>query len=329
MEAHPRLFRILQLLQPFSSTRKQLKASVFSILFILLGSGILFPLVKQLPVVGWDWYFFFNGNNPQFNLLNTPNAYPPFARYLLGLLTWMPWRDSLAILNSISLLTFALATWKNGGKFGSITLALLTAPVFFLMWIGHPDGLALFGLITGLLPFQLLKPQITIWNMFKNRFNFYWTTVFLLISLIIWPLWPLRLSAATLTHEAAFGWVVTGWPVAILGLALFLGAGSNTYRLMAAGCLMSPYLMPYHLSVLVPAIGSARSYKKWLIWISAWTLMIGVGSGGQWRLLNFIFPITAYCLNHSWSEYKSTVMNHYKTFRLFLSSPTGSFLRLR
>jgi hypothetical protein len=312
LDTKDRLSKLWQYLPSLIPSKDQVKTSLSFITFIICGCILLFPLMKRLPVVGWDWFFFFNGNNPNFNLLNTPNAYPPFASYLIGLFTWLPWRDSLAIINSISLLTFALATRRNGGGYGSIILALLTTPVFFLLWIGHPDGLALFGMLTGLLPFQLMKPQITIWNMFKNRINFWWTTAFLSLTLLIWPLWPLKLEAATLSHEVAFGWVVTGWPIAVLGFILFLGAGSNSYRLMASGCLMSPYLMPYHLAILVPSIGSARGYKKWLIWLSAWIMVIGVGMGGQFRILNLIFPISVYCLTHSWSEYKSNIKRLYQ-----------------
>lgn len=297
-------------------SKKQIHSSLFFILFTLGGGIILAPLVYQLPVAGWDWYYFFNMNNPAYNLTSSSSAYPPFTQPLLGLLTWLPWRTSLALLNSISLLTIALATYKNKGDYLSILLGLISPPVLILLWIGHPDGLALLGMLTGLLPFQLMKPQLSIWNMFKNRFNFSWTISFLLLSLLIWPLWPLKMMTATLTHEAAFGWAVTGWPIALLGLILILGAGQDSYRLMAAGCLICPYLMPYHLAILTPAIGSARGVRKIIIWISTWILALGVGLGGSFRFLNLLFPICAYCCNQTWDEYKTNITHGFITIQM-------------
>ncbi|MEJ2601460.1 MAG: hypothetical protein P8Z00_24260 [Anaerolineales bacterium] len=284
-------------------TRRQLWEGVRLFGMILLGGLLLSPLVARLPVLGWDWYFFIYRNNPDFNILGPNSAYPPYAPIFLDALTWMDWRTSLAILNSLTLVTVAVATWRNGGKYGSIVLALFTPPFFYLFWTGLPDGLSLLGLITGFVPLALIKPQLTFFSMFGNKKLLAWTVIFLVLSLIIWPLWPLKLGQASFGHSAAFGWEKAGWPVLVLGLLLLAGAGKHTYRLMAAGLLISPFLMPYNFSVLLPVIGEARGWRKVVIWAFAWLTLLGVGMPWPVKYLNLLFPIAAYCLTHSWSEY--------------------------
>jgi hypothetical protein len=283
--------------------RRQLWEGIRLFGMIVLGGMLLSPLVARLPVLGWDWYYFIYHNNPDFNILTANSAYPPYTPIFLGALTWMNWRTSLAILNSITLVTVAVATWRNGGRYGSILLALFTPPFFFLFWTGLPDGLSLLGLITGLVPLALIKPQLTIFSMFSSRRLLAWTVIFLAITLLIWPLWPLKLSHATFDHSAAFGWETTGWPVLILGLVLLAGAGNRTYHLMAAGLLVSPFLMPYNFSVLLPIIGEARGWRKILIWAFAWLTVLGVGLPWPAKYLNLLFPIGAYCLTGSLDGY--------------------------
>lgn len=274
---------------------------------IVLGGAVLSPLVGRLPMLGWDWFFFFNENNLSYNIASPSSAYPPFAKFFLSLLTWMEWRQSLALLNSITLVTIAVATWQCGGRYGSIGLALLTPPLYFLLWIGHPDGLVLLGVVTGFIPLVLIKPQVAGWSLLKNRASVFWTTVLLVVSLVIWGLWPLNMLKAPMAHPAAFGWAVTGWPIAVLGFVLLIGAGTDIYRLMAAGCLLSPHLIPYHLAVLVPAIGKVRGYCQILMWASSFLLILGLGLGGWAKYLNFVFPIAVYCFTHTFAEYKANV----------------------
>jgi len=274
---------------------------------IILGALILSPLVRRLPMLGWDWYFFFNRHNPDFNILSPASAYPPYASFLLYPLTWMNWRTSLSILNSITLVTIAVATWRNHGGYVSVIFALLSPPVWFLLWLGHPDGLCLLGLITGVIPVALIKPQLTIFSMLSNKKLLAWTGVFMLVTLMIWPFWPMRLGQAGFDHPAAFGWVNTGWPILIFGLILLCGAGKNPYRLMAAGLLTSPYLMPYNLAVLIPALGSVKGSRKLLLWSTAWLTLLGSGMTGPAKYLNLVFPITVYLLNHSMKDYVANV----------------------
>lgn len=274
----------------------------------ILGSILVYPVVAKLPAIGWDWYYFFNGNSPVGFTLTSPNsAYPPYARYILALLTWMDWRVSLAYLNSITLVAIALGTWKAGGRYGSILLALLSAPVLMVMWIGHPDGLVLLGVICGIAPLALIKPHVSIWAFLSRKAWAIQAGGFLALSLVLWPGWIFKLRNATLVHEAAFGWAVFGWPVLVVGLVLLAGAGKDIYRLMAAGSFLSPYLMPYHLVLLAPALGNARASHKAAIFFASWLVALGTGMGGQMRWLSLLYPLAVYCLTHSVGGYKKEV----------------------
>lgn len=290
--------RSIRSILPF---RSELKDNLLRLAAILGLALLLFPLVRRLPIAGYDWFFVFYGPAERLS------AYPPYAHYLFNLLTWLEWRDSLAILASISLVTIAVSTWRHGGRGGSVLLALLSAPTWHLLWMGHPDGLVLLGLATGIFPLALIKPQISIWYYLKDL---RWVIVigtFLALTLLIWPLWVLNFTQATFEIPAAFGWSSVGWPMALLGLALLAGAGRDPDRLMAAGTLLSPYLLPYHLVVLIPIIGRAEGKWKIALCLSSWLMVVGVGLDQIGNLLSLAFPLLCYGSLHSFSGYRENV----------------------
>lgn len=291
----------------FLVNKAAIRNSLITALFILFGAGFIFPIVSKLPLLGWDWYYFFYANNPAFNINTNLSAYPPFIKYVLLLFTWMDWRTSLSILNAITIMTVSIATWKNGGRYFDILLALTTPALWFLMWLGHPDGLVLFGLITGIIPLILMKPILSIFGILSDRKLIAWSILFLLLSLVIWPGWIFSLGRASFEHEADFGWAVMGWPLLIIGFVLIAGAGKDPYKLMAAGCFITPFLMPYHLVLITPAFGRARGWRKILLWVSSWFVFLGTGFNGPARIITFIFPLAAYCLCGSFSEYLANV----------------------
>lgn len=291
----------------FWVSRSSIYSSIKLIAYILVGSIIIFPLVTKIPLLGWDWFYFFNANNPAFNIYLKSSAYPPFTLYIIQLLTWMDWRNSLGLLNSITIMTISLATWKNGGRFKQIVLALTTPPLWFLMWIGHPDGLVLFGLITGIIPLILMKPILSIFGILSDRKLFAWSVLFCAVSIIVWPKWLLSLQNATIGHEIAMGWADLGWPLLIIGFILIIGAGKDPYRLMAAGCFITPYLMPYHMAIIIPAIGKTRGWRQILLWISSWFVFLGTGLPGKWHILALIFPLVTYCMCGTIATYKENV----------------------
>jgi hypothetical protein len=282
--------------------------------FVLIGSIILFPIVKKLPMIGWDWYYFFTAHNPTHNLLTPSSPYPPYTTQVLSLITWLDWRSSLALLHGATLLVLALVTWKQTRSFIPILPALFNPPVLMLLWIGHPDGIALLGVITGLPLLTFMKPQVAGWALLANRKLFLWSIIFIVLSFLIWGFWPDRMISfsrnitlykdALLHYEATAGWSVMGWWLILPGLVLLAGAGRDFLYLMAAGCFFSPYLMPYHLALLVPLMGKARSWRLLLIWLASWLIFLGTGLIGWVKLTYYVFPLAAYMLTQPLKVYR-------------------------
>jgi len=279
---------------------------------IFAGGIILLPLMSKLPLLGWDWYFFFNANHPVDNIYSYYSPFLPYTKYFIELLTWMNWRTSLALLGGLTFTAIALGTWRNGGRYGSILLAILTPLPLFTMWVGHPDGLALIGLLTGFIPLALIKPQITFWAFLRTKATTFWLIVCLGATMLIWPYWFAVAFGIRWDHSAATGWQALGWPLLIIGLVLILGAGNDPWRLMSAGCFITPDLMPYHMVVLLPAIGRVRGRSKAIVWLAAWGVFLGLGLGGNYRFLNLLFPLSIYLSLQTMDGYRQTIHSHLK-----------------
>jgi hypothetical protein len=295
--------------------RKDLLDSAKLFGLILLGSILLFPLMARLPVLGWDWYRFFNINHPTDNINSPVSPFLPFTKYFIMLLTWMNWRDSLAVLGGITYMSVALGTWRYGGRYGSVLLALTTPLPLIVLWVGHPDGLALLGFLIGFIPLALVKPQITFWGFLRSRALTFWLAVVMGLVFLIWPNWLFSVFSSRWNHSASSGWQALGWPLLLLGGLLLLGAGNDPWRLMAAGCFITPDIMPYHLVVLLPAIGHVRGGYKFLVWIGAWLIFIGVGLGGNFRFLNLLFPLSIYFSLQTPQNYWAVVSSHLAALR--------------
>lgn len=297
-------------LYPLLPRRDDIKASLKLFGLILSGGIILSPLMSKLPVLGWDWYFFFNANHPVDNIYSYYSPFLPYTKYIIGLLTWMNWRTSLALLGGFTFTAIALGTWRNGGRYGSILLAILTPLPLFVMWVGHPDGLALIGLLTGFIPLALIKPQVTFWAFLRSKATTFWLIVCLGMTMLIWPYWFGLAFGIRWNHSAATGWQALGWPLLIVGLILILGAGNDPWRLMTAGCFITPDLMPYHLVVLLPAIGRVGGRSKVVVWLAAWMVFLGLGLGENYRYLNLLFPLSIYLSLQTMGEYRQSLLSH-------------------
>jgi hypothetical protein len=291
---------------------EDIKASLKLFGLILLGGILLLPLMSKLPVLGWDWYFFFNANHPIDNIYSHYSPFLPYTHYFIELLTWMNWRTSLAFLGGLTFAAIALGTWRNGGRYGSILLALLTPLPLFVMWVGHPDGLALIGLLTSFIPLALIKPQITFWAFLRSKATIFWLGVCLGATMLIWPYWLGVAFGNRWDHSAATGWQALGWPIIIIGLVFILGAGNDPWRLMAAGCFITPDLMPYHMVVLLPVLGRVKGWEKGIVWLAAWMVFLGLGLGGNFRFLNLLFPLSIYLSLQTRDEYKQSLLSHLK-----------------
>jgi len=313
------------LVQRFVSAKSEWIKTSKDFGFIILGAAIISPLVSKLPFVGWDWYFFFTNHSPTNNLLTTTNPYPPFTHLLLSSITWMDWKSSQTILNAITLMTLALFTWKFQKSYLAIILAIFNPIVYILFWVGHPDGLVLLGIMTGFIPLIIIKPQIALWSVLSSKRLIFWTILFIISSFLIWGFWPMNavvfakdilLNRQVLYYkEATYGWGVLGWPVFLIGVLMLAGAGQNKMRLIAAGSMLSPYVMPYHMVLLLPVLGEIKGTKKILVWASIWFLFLATGLKGPYKYLNLVFPILAYFLSQSPAEYINNAKQVYSTIK--------------
>jgi hypothetical protein len=180
-------------------------------------------------------------------------------------------------------------------------LALVTPQVFYLMWDGQIDGLVLIGLLflPWSSPLVLLRPQILGWYcLAKKR----WTIgmlSWLAFSLVVWGNWLTRSLAASrgsVEHPTAMGWYTLGFPIFFIGLGMMFGAGGNPTRFLAGCILASPYLQPYHMVLLLPAIGEVGGWKRWTIWGWAWVVGLVPAFMGITRYLALGFPICVWWL---------------------------------
>ncbi len=296
------------------------------IAMIIFGALVIYPIVNLLPMLGWDWFYYFNCNNHSLNINLQNSIYPPYTSWILSAITWLDWRISLSILNSVTLITIALSTWKQGGRWLAIFYAICNPPVLMLLWIGHPDGLVLFGVVTGLIPLIFIKPQVAVWSFLSSLRQLIWATIFFILTILIWPDWLLNLATfiksiinnnqILLVNEATIGWGVLGFPIFFVGLILIIGAGKNPFRLMASGCFLSPYLMPYHLAILTPIIGKGNTIlKQTVIWLSTWLIFFAVGLNGYYKMLMYVFPLTAFILSLAPNDYIENIGYFSKLFK--------------
>jgi hypothetical protein len=271
-----------------------------SSLACIIGGLILWPLALKLPVLGYDWYIYFHSRK-------FIGGYPPWTEQILAPFIAMPWRLGYGLVCSITLVTIAIATAREGRQFslisklGAALLALITPPVFMLLWEGNIDGLVLFGLVSLPLgvPLVMLKPTIAGWAVLARKRWFLWSIGFGIFTLIAWRLWPLQMIGIFSTdylHPMAMGWHNLGWPIGVIGIVMLIFSNADPYRLMAAGSFVAPYIMPYHFLVLLPALGRVSGWKRWLMWGWAWSLFLVPAFEGNTRYIAMGFPLVVWWL---------------------------------
>jgi hypothetical protein len=218
----------------------------------------------------------------------------------------LPWRSGLALLNGIMLMTVAVSAASEVGNNSrrsillAAVLAVITPPVFMALWLGNVEGLVLLGLISfppGIV-LALMKPHLTGWAILARRQWVFWAVAIGLVSLLIWGWWPARMLAdfGRLTdNPMAIGWYNLGWPVALLGGILLLFSHADPYRMLAAGFLLTPYLMPNHMLLLLPVIGRVSGWRRWLLWVICWISSLAAGiQENALRYLALSFPLAVW-----------------------------------
>lgn len=233
-------------------------AGLFVVLFLLF-----LPLGFLLPANGFfafDWlHFFGQGNIPPF--------YPPWTIYVVRFLSWPS-------LVSLTLSSFALAAYLRSSHPLSMGLAFLTLPVLWTVFLGQVDGVVLLGVLglPLLAPLALLKPQISLFAFAARRSYLAALLAVLLLSFLIWGFWPREMFSVWVVHQEgryvddiALG--LYGLPIAIPLLWLSRG---DVDMLMLAGSLVSPYLLPYNLIVVMPSIARLSPKSALLACLLSW-----------------------------------------------------------
>lgn len=239
----------------------------------LFGGLLFIPLVYRLPMIGYDLQHCFR--NPA-----NPCGQIPWVELTTDFLQRWDWRIELAILNSVMGMAVIMAVAREAkdrrGRLLAITLAILSPQMFLLVWTGQIDGLGLLGLLlmpVGL-PLLLMKPHVYGWAVLSRKWWLAITAGLVLASFVIWGWWPPRvISPPGPSREEspiAMGWEKVGWHVLALGLGMMFFTNRDPYRLMAAGSLITPYLQPYHLVALLPALGRVAGWRRWALWGAVW-----------------------------------------------------------
>ncbi|MDD5368014.1 MAG: hypothetical protein PHQ40_02920 [Anaerolineaceae bacterium] len=88
----PILNRLLSFLKSLIPGRRDVSKSARILGMAIIGGVLLSPLTARLPVLDWDWYFFFTAHHPTGNIYSPDSPFFPYTRYVIELLTWLPWR---------------------------------------------------------------------------------------------------------------------------------------------------------------------------------------------------------------------------------------------
>jgi len=241
---------------------------------VFTAAGTLVPC--QLPLA-WDWIHFFEGAH------NMPAFYPPWAGMVCR---WLPW----PLLIGATLSTYAVAVMKRARSVASAVAAFAAMPLWWTLFLGQLDGLALLGILglPWLAPLALIKPQVAGFAILARCKSLIVSVGFLLVSLAIWGLWPANLIGYHTEHLDVVKWpqyVTLGlWGLPLAILALWLVPGWNEDKLMLAGSFITPALIPYNLTPLMPAIARLPWWLAWIVALTSWLPVMSNwwGRAGWW-----------------------------------------------
>lgn len=218
-------------------------------------TAVFTAVAAIVPADGWfafDWNSFFKQG------WNVPPFYPPWTTMLVTRLSW-------PLLTGLTLSTFSIAVLQRASSLQTAVMAFFNLPLFWTIFLGQLDGLALLGVIglPWLVPLALVKPQVASFAILSQLKAVKMAAVVLLLSLLIWGLWPLDLvSYHTDDQEAWPQDIALGWlGIPLFAILVWRMPKNNVDWWMLAGVTVTPFLMPYNLLPLMPAV--ARLPKRW------------------------------------------------------------------
>jgi len=267
---------------------------------LLTAAATLLP--AELPLA-FDWLTFFEHAH------NIPAFYPPWTGLVCRWLSW-------PLLVGVTLSSYAVAVLKRARSPVSAMAAFLAMPLWWALFLGQLDGLALLGVLglPWLVPLALMKPQVAAFGIFAQRKTPTVAVSCLLLSFAVWGLWPAKMA----TYHSEPGLWPQDVALGLLGLPLAFWAlwripGWDVDKLMLAGAFITPRLIPYNLLPLMPALARQPwlwaltaalaswlpllanwlgPWAWWLAWVSPLVILIGstTGISGKWLWLYYHSP---------------------------------------
>lgn len=236
-----------------------------------------------LPVggnLGWDWRYFWGQHR-------IPAFYPPWTAWVVAPLTW-------PLLIGLTLAAVGVAGLRRAAQPLSLAAALLSLPVFWVVGLGQLDGLVVLGVLglPWLAPLVLMKPQVAWLGLAARPAYLLAAGAAFLVSLAVWGVWPLRILQAmgTYGHQRAEQDIGLGlWGLPLLLLLAWPSRG-DVDMLMIAGASVAPYLVPYSLLPLTPALARLPARAAWVGMLLSWTPFLAnwLGPAGWWLGWTFV-----------------------------------------
>jgi len=244
--------------------------------------GVVGIWIAPEGLMGYDWRHYFSLGQRIYGT----SYYPPWI-ILVAYLGW-------PILVGLTLSGLALALYQRRSTPITAVSACLTLPVFWVLFLGQVDGVALFGLtgLPWLMPLATIKPQVSYLACLASKRYFWALIVWLAISMAIWGLWPLDIlgiaefSAWQQPHDINL-WP---WSLPIVLVMLWLSRG-DIDMLMLAGTFAMPYLHPYHYLLVVPALARVGQRVAVLTGALSWLPVLSNWYGDGYWYLAHLFPV--------------------------------------
>ena len=242
---------------------------VFLFTFSLLGF-----VIKPGGFIGFDWvHFFSQGSIPPF--------YPPWGKVIIQYLSW-------PLLVGLTLASFGIAAVRRAVHPVSLVVSFFALPLMWTIFLGQLEGISLLGLLwmPWLVPLALIKPQVAIFAFLSKKKYLIILFLFLLLSLFIWGLWPMKtLNVESFYEEGRYVQNIgLGWWGLPLALFMMWKSRGDMDMLMLSGCFFLPHLIPYNLLPLTPAIARLSPKKAGFAFLLSWSPFLAnyIGPIGWW-----------------------------------------------
>lgn len=233
--------------------------------------------LRWVDIAGSDWHVTFRpaARHLADPYQPRPGSYPPWLFALLWPLAILPGDAGFGIVVAMDILVLACyvrAPWRA-------ILLILTWPVMLALVYGHVDPLLVLVFMLppgwGLLAASI-KPHLVGVFAIRRALGRGWASfiplvIIFVVSLLLWGWWPARFSLSNLAWAEC---IELGWPRWVpLGVLLMLIP--RGWAWLAAGLLLSPYVLPYHLTPLLAYV-YRRGHPVLLISISilSWAVIL-------------------------------------------------------